>query len=158
MVSHHNRSEDDVPTRVIVLGLDGSHNAKQAVAWCATYAPALDAEVVAIFSLEVPGYAGLAPIGMSYATIADEEFLAAIHVELDDWCAPLRDVGVPYRTEVLQGPPEASLNEVADRENADLIVVGRRGHGGFVEAVIGSVPHALAHSATRPLVIIPPPA
>ena len=147
-----------MPARVIVVGLDGSRNAHQALAWCATYAPLIDAEVVAVFSLEVPGYAGLAPMGMSYATIADEEFLASIKVELDDWCTPLDDAGVTYRTEVLEGPPEVSLNAVAARENADLIVVGKRGHGGFVEAVMGSVPHALAHMADRPLVVIPPPA
>jgi nucleotide-binding universal stress UspA family protein len=74
---------------------------------------------------------------------------------LHEWVAPLRDQGVEHRTEVVDGSPASALDKVATRENADLIVVGRRGEGGFAELLLGSVPHALAHHAHRPVVIIP---
>jgi nucleotide-binding universal stress UspA family protein len=45
--------------------------------------------------------------------------------------------------------------EFARKANADLIVTGRRGRGGFTELLLGSTSHALTHHADRPLVIVP---
>ena len=39
-------------------------------------------------------------------------------------------------------------------EGADLLVVGSRGHGGFVEALLGSVSQHCVHHAMCPVVII----
>jgi nucleotide-binding universal stress UspA family protein len=47
------------------------------------------------------------------------------------------------------------LMETATELGADLLVVGRRGRGGFIEALVGSVPRKLAHYAELPLVIVP---
>ena len=43
------------------------------------------------------------------------------------------------------------INESAD---ADLLVVGSRGHGGFVEALFGSTGQHAVHHATCPVVVI----
>jgi nucleotide-binding universal stress UspA family protein len=74
---------------------------------------------------------------------------------LEEGVTPLRDRGVACRTLVETGNPAEVLNRVAVQEDADLVVVGRRGRGGFAEMLLGSVPHALAHHSTRPLVIVP---
>ena len=47
--------------------------------------------------------------------------------------------------------PWAPLNASA---GADLLVVGSRGHGGFVEALLGSVGQHCVHHATCPVVVI----
>jgi nucleotide-binding universal stress UspA family protein len=51
--------------------------------------------------------------------------------------------------------PAETLIRVARELSADLLVVGRRGHGGFAELLLGSVPHTLSHHADVPLVIVP---
>jgi nucleotide-binding universal stress UspA family protein len=38
---------------------------------------------------------------------------------------------------------------------ADMVVVGRRGHGGFLGLLIGSVAEQIAHHAKCPAVIVP---
>jgi nucleotide-binding universal stress UspA family protein len=47
------------------------------------------------------------------------------------------------------------IMKVAADVEADLVVVGRRGHGGFSELLLGSVPHALSHHCDVPVVIVP---
>jgi len=55
------------------------------------------------------------------------------------WCRALAQAGVRYPAETIEGEPKA-LIEVAESEDADAIVVGRRGRGGFAELVLGSQP------------------
>lgn len=43
-----------------------------------------------------------------------------------DWCAPLHDAGVKYRTILAEGPPAPALLSLADAEDASM-VVGSRG-------------------------------
>jgi nucleotide-binding universal stress UspA family protein len=140
-----------------VVGVDGSDGAKAAVRWCARYAPSLDAEVtaVAVTEARVP----LVPPPAGYADALEE----AVDKERDeagtafeaDWCRPLRDAGARYETRSVFGDPAASLMETAAEVGADLLVVGRRGRGRFVEALVGSVPRTLAHAAQVPLLIVP---
>jgi nucleotide-binding universal stress UspA family protein len=143
-----------MPTRRIVLGLDGSQGAAAARDWCAAVAPLLDAEVVAVHVLDLsPLYFGPATIAALQPPIAEVKEIR--RQQLAEWAAPLGDAGVAYRTELVDGPPAAALERIADGEEAELVVVGRRGQGGFAELVMGSVPHALAHHSARPLVIVP---
>jgi len=76
------------------------------------------------------------------------------HVILEEWCGSL-GTGVPVRAVLAEGYPANVIRETADAENADLVVVGRRGLGGFTELVLGSTSHHLAHHLNRPIVIVP---
>ncbi len=49
-------------------------------------------------------------------------------------------------------PAEALLEVSAD---ADLLVVGSRGHGGFSRMLLGSISHAVVLHATCPVVVVP---
>jgi nucleotide-binding universal stress UspA family protein len=142
-------------TTRIVVGVDGSESAARAVQWCVRYARALDAEVVAVHALEEPVY----PLPtISYVAIPplDDEARAELHRVLDEeWCAPLREAGVRYRAVLADGPPAPVLIRLADEEDADLVVTGRRGRGGFAELLLGSTSHHVSHHVRRPLVIVP---
>ena len=141
--------------RHIVVGLDGSPGSEAAARWCVEMAPLLDADVVAVDVL--PPLFGVVPpvvpgaIPMEYD--ADSRRLFAR--ELDDFCKPFESAGIEYRPMLLEGEPAAMLMQVADDVDAALIVVGRRGRGGFKALVLGSVPHHLSHHAARPVVVVP---
>lgn len=140
-----------------VVGVDGSDGARAAVRWCARFAPGLDAEVTAVAVSEprVP----LVPPPTRYADAVEEavdkEREEARTVLEDDWCRPLREAGVRYETRSVVGDPTGVLMNTAVEVEADLLVVGRRGRGGLVKALVGSVARRLAHVAEVPLVIVP---
>ncbi len=138
------------------VGVDGSEGAGAALAWAVQYAPVLDAEVVVVHSMDVT-MAVPPPTVAGPGFVVDDELRAGMRQALHEWCAPLRDGGVPYRAELYEGNPVGAITQVADAEGAELIVVGRRGHGGFAELLLGSVPHSLAHHASIPVVIVPAP-
>jgi nucleotide-binding universal stress UspA family protein len=138
----------------IVVGIDGSEHSLRAVGWCARYAGALGAEVLAVHAIEVPVY----PSVLGYYppplfSPADRERLAEVLVE--QWCEPLRRAKVPFRSLVTEGYPSSLIREMVEKEDADLVVVGRRGLGGFAELVLGSTSRQLSHHLDRPIVIVP---
>lgn len=138
----------------IVVAVDGSEHSLRAVAWCAKYAQKLGAEVIAVHAVELPVYA--APLGIVSAPIylpEDHENLRDVLV--NQWCEPLDRLKVPFKPIVTEGYPSNVICDVANTEDADLVVVGRRGRGGFAEVMLGSTSHQLAHHVGRPLVIVP---
>lgn len=140
--------------RTLVLGADGSVGAAAAMAWAVEHAPPLEAEVVVVHSIDVTA-AFPAPGVDGGAFLVDDSVRASMRDALVSWCAPLRDAGIAHRTELYEGNVAQALTRVAADCERPTIVVGRRGHGGFAELVLGSVPHALAHHADVPVVIVP---
>jgi len=141
-------------TQKIVLGIDGSEGAGHATRWVAKLAADIDAEVVAVHAIEMP-----VTRGDVYASTAwfDEHWRDDITRTVEeDWCQPFRDGGIKYRAELVEGSPTKMLHELARRESADMIVVGKRGLGGFREFLLGSVSHELVHHSDVPVVVVPP--
>jgi nucleotide-binding universal stress UspA family protein len=145
-------------TRRIVVGLDGSDGSIAARDWCLEHAAPLDAEIIGVAAIDLVPIVPPPATNIGLGTF-DEEALERAHAEqLDELVAPLRDAGIPCRTMVRLGNPAGALDDIASEEDCELIVVGRRGHGGIAELLLGSVPHTLAHHARRPVVIVPAPA
>ncbi len=139
----------------IVVGVDGSEHGQAAVEWAVRMAKGMGSRVIAVFAISPPVYfdAGLmAPVSpIQY----DLEWRTALQKEFErDWCKSLRTAGVKYSTVLDDGRPASVISRVADREDADLIIVGRRGRGGVAELVLGSVSHELVLQSKRPVLVI----
>jgi nucleotide-binding universal stress UspA family protein len=139
----------------IIVGVDGSPSSERAVEWCAAHAKEMEAEVVAVYSIEMPVYAasGFGAVSLPVPSEPDRDELR--DVMRRDWCAPLSKATVPFRVELMDGAPAPAIIALAEREAADLVVTGRRGRGGFAELLLGSTSHQLSHHLDRPLVIVP---
>ena len=143
--------------RRIVVGVDGSPHAAHALSWAAQLALALDAEVVAVHAVDprlfVPVIQALGPPA---PPAVDREWYDEVRDAFEkDWVSPLRAAGVHYRTRMIDGTPALALVDAAVAEDADLLVVGSRGRGGFAGLVLGSVSTHVVHHAHRPVVVVP---
>jgi nucleotide-binding universal stress UspA family protein len=133
----------------IVVGVDGSVPSKAALGWAIRQAKLTGAVVEVVIAWHYPGSYGYpAPL----ADDADYSELAA-NVVADAIAEVAGPSGpVEIRPKVVQGNPAAGL--LAASAGAELLVVGSRGHGGFVEALLGSVRQHCVHHAKCPVVII----
>jgi nucleotide-binding universal stress UspA family protein len=138
----------------IVVGVDGSDGSERAVDWCAGHAERLGAEVLAVHAVVVPMYAWNLGVYAPpvYSAEEQERILETLR---EKWCKPLTDANVRFEPKVVEGYPAQVIMEVADSENADLVVTGSRGLGGFKEMMLGSTSRELSHHLKRPLLIVP---
>jgi nucleotide-binding universal stress UspA family protein len=138
----------------IVVAVDGSPASTRAVEWCAAHAPALDAEVVALYVVEMSVLAASSVSLAPLPTLSEADRERLLDVVTREWCAPLAANGVSFRVVMLDGSAASTIMEVADKEDADLVVTGRRGLRGFSELLLGSTSHQLTLHLHRPLLII----
>jgi nucleotide-binding universal stress UspA family protein len=134
----------------IVVGIDGSESSKDALRWAKTQADLTGAELVAVtaWSYPVASYptlAGYVPVNDSLDLEAESRTALETLVK-----ETLGDV--PVTLEVIEGHPANALVDAA--HDAALVVLGSRGHGGFVGAVIGSVSQHVVSHAPCPVVVV----
>jgi nucleotide-binding universal stress UspA family protein len=140
----------------IVVGVDGSNAGKHALEWTARMAKTLRAEVVAVHALDLPV---ALPDPYAIPFYLDEKWRAGLRSDFENkWCRPLKTAKVPYRAVLEDGRPASVLLDVAQREKAGLIVVGRRGRGEVAELLLGSVSHEVVLHSKRPVLLVPPKA
>ena len=133
----------------IVVGVDGSIPSKSALTWAITQARLTGAAVEAVIAWEFPvnyGYPVPVAPNVSFEETAAEVLASAIA----EMAEP--DKPVTIRSKVVEGNAARVLLDAS--AGADLLVVGSRGHGGFVEALLGSVGQHCVHHATCPVVVI----
>jgi nucleotide-binding universal stress UspA family protein len=134
----------------ILVGVDGSENAQRALEWAIVLASQFGAEVVAVHAIGLLAHLGEGPPVPSHSHLDELRRLFE-----SEWCAPLTSSGVPYRLLCLNGPPVPVLLAVGESEQADVVVVGSRGAGGFAELLLGSTSHQVAEHSARPVLIVP---
>ncbi len=139
---------------VILIGVDYSEGARAALAFAHEEARLRHGTLRAVHAWQF-GFIDYTGFGISAPEIGDiHELRGAAAAGLD---ATLRealpDFGeVEIEQRVVEGTPGAVLVD-ASRE-ADLLVVGSRGHGGFAQLLLGSVSQQCAHHAACPVVIV----
>lgn len=147
----------------IVCGVDGSAVSQAALGVAARLAERLEARLVlATAELALDRYAavgrigpgGVAPRSMTLATRDEQEQAGA---RLLQQLAAEHGLG-DAEQRVVVGLPAERLADLADDEDAELIVVGSRGRGRFKAASLGSVSNSLVGVARCPVLIVPPAA
>jgi nucleotide-binding universal stress UspA family protein len=135
----------------IVLGLDGSEGSRRAVPVASDLAERYGARVVIVHVDE-----RIAAKGGVHPVLPNE---AQVREELDEHARQLASTGIDTKVgvvEIVLGGPAQAIEEVAEGEGADLIVVGRRGHSPLAGLVLGSVTQRLLHIAQRSVLAAPP--
>jgi len=136
-----------------VVGVDGSARSVAALRWALTEGTLRGAPVHAVLTWMMPPVTGTTAVQLPPESAAQAD---ARH-RLDDiltaaGSATDRPDGSPVTSEVVEHSPAAGL--LATAEDASLLVVGSRGHGGFAGLLLGSVSQQCVAHARCPVAVI----
>jgi len=159
----------------VVVGVDGSERSEQSVQWLRGFPLPVGCELRIISVLPSPdelartpdapspasgnSAAGLLPFGHSYrsARALAERRQEEVEKHLDALAGTLTGAGEQVRSEIWYGDPALELIEGAERNQADLIVVGSHGHSAVERFFMGSVSEKLLHHAPCSVLIVKRP-
>jgi nucleotide-binding universal stress UspA family protein len=139
----------DATEKPILLCYDGSEDAFRAIEFAGTLFAGRTAIVLAVWE----HYSVLSGV----SRVDDELVREATEALAADGCDRARDAGfsaTPVAVEAQHGVAEAII-DAADEHDALVVVMGTRGNTGIRSLLLGSVSHAVAHHAHRPLLIVP---
>jgi nucleotide-binding universal stress UspA family protein len=138
---------------LVVVGVDSSEGSLAALRWAARYGAATGTPVKAVLVWHYPTTASAPPPGH-----APEQVQQQVEGEEADALkeaiakAAPDTAGAHVKGVVRYGHPAEALIDESSR--ADLLVVGRRGHGGFLGMHIGSVSQHCVNAAHCPIVVV----
>ena len=130
----------------IVVGTDGSETAQRAVVEACALTAALGGVLHVVSAFEPLRGTRVVGAPAGAAKEWDVKPDAAVQTIVEEAAATARMSGVEVKAHTVTGDPADAVLEVAEREKADLIVVGNRGMHGM-SRVLGSVPNKISHRA-----------
>jgi len=136
--------------KVIIWATDGSSGAERALPFAKGLAQADGARLVVVHVKEIT-----AGRGGTYPVKVDED---KIQTAIGKQVADLKQEGLQATlklADVMAGGAAHVIAEIADKEGADLIVAGTRGHGPLSGLMLGGVTQRLLHIVHCPVLVIP---
>jgi nucleotide-binding universal stress UspA family protein len=135
----------------VLVGIDGSAGSDAALDWALATTPA-DRRIVAMRAWDIPVLTGYEAVAIDPEVVERATVDAAAH-QVAEACT---------RADVPPGRIEAVVREGDARDllsrgevNAEMTVVGRRGHTRIAQLVLGSVATSLVHQPNGPVVVVP---
>jgi nucleotide-binding universal stress UspA family protein len=152
-----------VTYRTILVALDGSRFAEQALDEAKRIAAATGAAIVLMSAIEAPppelmdlsdtgcAEAGIIPIWTLADRQAEVERITRYLAEMD---VRLRSDGLQVRRELAYGKPADAILTVAHEQQADLLVLATHGRTGMERLWLGSVALTVVHRVQRPVLLV----
>jgi nucleotide-binding universal stress UspA family protein len=133
----------------IVVGTDGSETATEAVRTAVELAKLTDAKLEIVSAYEPIPQSRLREEGagitgdVSHAINPRED----VQFVLDKAAAQAKKANVDVVTHPREGDPADAILDVAEENDADLVMVGNKGMTGARRFLLGSVPNKISHHA-----------
>ena len=138
----------------IVVGVDGSEHSQQVLEWAMKEAALKQAPLTVLAVHQVAGsYWTRSPIIFPADQPDQEKSRQAAEEAVSQAAGRLGVAAASVTVQAASGLPAQLLIDAS--RDADLVVVGRRGGGGFAGLMMGSVSSQVSHHAACPVVVVP---
>lgn len=148
---HVDRSPQQPAQHGVVVGVDGSDQSICALLWAEREAVRRAVPLHVVTAYTIPVFAA-SSMDAGYASIDDDAVRDSAQAVLDSALARL-EAGAEIHPRVESGDAAGVLLDFS--AEAELMVVGCRGRGGFVGRLLGSVSSALPAHAKCPTAVVP---
>jgi nucleotide-binding universal stress UspA family protein len=142
---------------LVVVGVDGSPQSIAALRWANRYGKAIGATVRAVRAWHYPAAVGPGPEGRAPHEVTaqvEQQQLEQLEIAVSEAFPDERPAGLEIR--VAFGHAAEALIEQS--QEADLLVVGNKGHGAFTGMLFGSVSLHVMTGAACPVTVVRMPA
>lgn len=137
----------------VVVGVDGSDGSKVAVDEAALQASYRKVPLTVVATWQIPTSLGLSmmapPDGKPYDAF-EQAAKTILQESMDHVASKFPDIEV--KGELVEEAPAPALCRLS--KDADLLVLGSRGHGGFTGLLLGSVSTYAIHHAQCPVLVM----
>lgn len=133
----------------IIVGVDGSEPSKEALRWAAKISSATGAPITAVMTWTVSPVFGDTYFPENWDPKGD-----AAKVLTDTVDAAFDGIDKPANLDMVVAQGQASKVLLEEGADAEMIIVGSRGHGGFTGLLLGSVSSSVAAHATCPVLVV----
>jgi universal stress protein A len=140
--------------RRILVPIDFSPNADQAMAWAIDLARRYDASLVVTYVVQPVAW----PASPDGLVVAPSDLLATARRELgmslDRARESVEAAGIHAEAVLIDGSPAPAIAELARHKGVDLIVMGTHGRTGITHALLGSVAEKVLRTAPCPVLTV----
>lgn len=143
----HEKSPVTRSAKPVVVGVDGSKNSEPAIEYAMAAASRLGVPVRAVYAWY--DFSGAIVPPLQWAEVAEEQKVVMAE-SMAGWQEQFPEVKI----ERIVVPDNPARNLLDESRDAQLVVVGSRGRGGFVGALLGSTSQRLVHSVECPIVVV----
>lgn len=137
----------------ILLPLDGSAMAEQALPYAIAQAERFGAELILLRVVEL-----IAPmdalVPREAARRAEERTKAWTQEYLERVAVGVQERGIPVQMVTVEGHPHTQIVQFAESNQVDLIVICTRGHSGISRWLMGSVADRVVRGAGVPVLLV----
>jgi len=130
----------------IVAPVDFSPASRRSFETSLELATALGAKLDLIHSIEVLTWRGIEYREVMSSGSYEEERRQA-HADLEEWGDIARQRGIEVRCNVVEGDGRSAITSYAKEHEADLIVIGAKGHSRIHDLLVGSVAITVVQTA-----------
>ena len=139
----------------IIVGIDGSAHSRRALDWAISEAAIRHAPLTVLTVQQVMTSFWAGPAVYPEDTELAEHARKIVQDETDEVLGKLADDARPPQVTVLAVAGLAAEAILGLAKDADMIVVGSRGAGGFKKLLLGSVASQVTRHSRIPVVVIP---
>jgi len=139
----------------IIVGVDGSGHSRRALDWAIREAAIRHAPLTVLTVQQTMTSFWAGPMILPEDVELAEHARKVTQDETDDALRRLGEDARPPEVTVLAVPGIPAEEILREAQDADLIVVGSRGLGGFKKLLMGSVATQVTHHAHAPVVVVP---
>jgi nucleotide-binding universal stress UspA family protein len=158
LLLRHGAHPDGAKFRRIVVALDGTEQSERSLGPALALSATDDVQYTLVRVVQPLPPPMVTPVGLYPPTDRDtiEQLAEQAGSYLEKVAGGLRAQGLAVETRVLVGRAADEVVGLAEKDHAQLIVVGTRAARGVDRLLLGSVADLVVRGATQPVLVVPP--